>query len=70
MKYRHPEKRRNKESPYLKKPHWIRGKAPSGKQFYDTKKIIIDTEECNLQEKYLNKYLLQDISNIIVQYYV
>ena len=40
MKYRHPEKRRNKESPYLKKPHWIRVKAPSGKQFYDTKKII------------------------------
>jgi len=37
---------------------------------YDTKKIIIDAEECNLQEKYLNKYLLQDISNIIVQYYV
>ena len=33
-------------------------------------KIIIEAEECKLQEKYLNKYFLQDISDIIVQYYV
>ena len=36
---------------------------------YDTEKIIIDVEEFTLK-KYLDKYLLDDIIHIIVNYYV
>ena len=39
MKYRHPEKRNNPDSPYLKKPNWLRVKAPIGIEFNKTKKI-------------------------------
>ena len=37
---RHPEKARKPETPRLKKPDWIRVKAPSGKGYSDTKAIM------------------------------
>ena len=40
MKYRHPEKRNNINSKYLKKPNWIRVKAPVGSQYFETKEIV------------------------------
>ncbi len=37
---RHPEKQNNVISPILKKPSWIRVKAPSSKGYFETKKIV------------------------------
>ncbi len=39
---RHPEKQKNPDSPILRKPHWIRVKAPMGQGFAETKKIMRD----------------------------
>ncbi len=39
---RHPEKQKNPDSPILRKPDWIRVKAPTGKGFAGTKKIVRD----------------------------
>ncbi len=40
MKYRHPEKRNNPDSEILRKPSWIRVKAPVSLKYNLTKKII------------------------------
>ena len=40
MKHRHPEKRNNVISEYIKKPKWIRVKAPIGIKFNEIKKIL------------------------------
>ena len=40
MKYRHPEKRYNPDTPYMKKPNWLRVKAPISEEFSKTKKIL------------------------------
>ncbi len=37
---RHPEKARNPESPVLRKPEWIRVKAPMGKAYSQTETIV------------------------------
>ncbi len=41
-KLRHPEKSNKSDSPILRKPDWIRVKAPNSKQFKATTKIIRD----------------------------
>jgi lipoyl synthase len=38
--HRHPEKRERPESPVLKKPDWIRVKAPSGATYAETREIV------------------------------
>ena len=40
MKYRHPEKRNKPDTPYLKKPSWLRVKAPISVEFNETKRIL------------------------------
>ncbi|WP_425041089.1 lipoyl synthase [Primorskyibacter sp. S187A] len=37
---RHPEKAHRKDNPQPKKPHWIRVKAPTGKGYEDTHRIM------------------------------
>ena len=37
---RHPEKQKNPDSPVLRKPAWIRVKAPTSKGFADTRKVV------------------------------
>ncbi len=39
---RHPEKAHRPDQPILKKPKWIRVKAPGSKGYFDTKKVIQD----------------------------
>ena len=39
---RHPEKEKNKPNPILKKPSWIRVKAPTSKFFKETNKLLKD----------------------------
>ena len=39
-KIRHPEKQKNPETPILRKPDWIRVKAPVSKGYQATKKIV------------------------------
>jgi len=39
---RHPEKQKNPDSPVLRKPDWIRVKAPIGKGYNETRKIMRD----------------------------
>jgi lipoic acid synthetase len=39
---RHPEKQKRADSPILRKPDWIRVKAPLGKLFEETNKIVKD----------------------------
>ncbi len=39
-KHRHPEKRNRVDSPILRKPEWIRVKAPTGKGYLETRKIV------------------------------
>lgn len=39
---RHPEKQRNPDSPVLRKPKWIRVKAPGSKIYAETRKIVKD----------------------------
>jgi lipoyl synthase len=39
---RHPEKMRNPDTPVLRKPHWIRVKAPGSAEYRATQKIIRD----------------------------
>jgi lipoyl synthase len=39
-KPRHPEKRNREDSPVLRKPAWIRAKAPVGKGYLETRKIV------------------------------
>ncbi|PHS28620.1 MAG: lipoyl synthase [Robiginitomaculum sp.] len=38
--HRHPEKRNREDSPVLRKPAWIRVKAPVGKGYLETRKIV------------------------------
>ena len=38
--YRHPEKRNRPDTPVLRKPDWIRVKAPSGKGYAQTRQIV------------------------------
>lgn len=40
MKYRHPEKRHKINTEFKKKPNWIRVKAPTSFQYFQTKEII------------------------------
>ena len=40
MKHRHPEKRNNPDSEIIRKPSWIRVKAPISTKYNQTKKII------------------------------
>ena len=37
---RHPEKQKNPDSPVLRKPSWIRVKAPTSKGYAETRKIV------------------------------
>jgi len=37
---RHPEKQKNADTPILRKPKWIRVKAPTSKGYADTRKIV------------------------------
>ncbi|MDA1090922.1 MAG: lipoyl synthase [Proteobacteria bacterium] len=37
---RHPEKARNPENPVLRKPDWIRVKAPTSKEYGETKRLM------------------------------
>ena len=39
---RHPEKQKRPDTPILRKPDWIRVKAPLGKTFSETQKIVKD----------------------------
>jgi len=39
---RHPEKQKNPDSPVLRKPDWIRVRAPIGKGYNETRKIMRD----------------------------
>ncbi|WP_084396126.1 lipoyl synthase [Henriciella aquimarina] len=39
-KYRHPEKRNRPDTPVLRKPDWIRVKAPTSKGFAETQEIV------------------------------
>jgi lipoic acid synthetase len=39
---RHPEKQKREDTPILRKPDWIRVKAPLGKTFSETQKIVKD----------------------------
>ena len=39
---RHPEKQKRPDTPVLRKPDWIRVKAPLGKTFSETQKIVKD----------------------------
>jgi lipoic acid synthetase len=39
---RHPEKQKRADTPVLRKPDWIRVKAPMGKVFNETRKIVDD----------------------------
>ncbi|NQU59557.1 MAG: lipoyl synthase [Rhodospirillales bacterium] len=41
-KYRHPEKARNPENPPLRKPPWIRVKAPTSKAYGETKRLMAE----------------------------
>ena len=38
--HRHPEKRNRPDTPVLRKPDWIRVKAPSGKGYAETRQIV------------------------------
>lgn len=40
--YRHPEKRNRPDTPQLKKPDWIRVKAPQSEGYHETRKIMKD----------------------------
>lgn len=40
QKPRHPEKQKNPDSPILRKPSWIRVKAPTSSGFSETRKIV------------------------------
>ncbi|MGB0572066.1 MAG: lipoyl synthase [Alphaproteobacteria bacterium] len=39
---RHPEKRNRPDNPIQRKPEWIRVKAPSGKAYHETRKMMRD----------------------------
>jgi len=39
---RHPEKRNRPDSPVLRKPGWIRVKAPVSKEYQATRRIVRD----------------------------
>lgn len=39
-KHRHPEKRNRPDTPVLRKPNWIRVKAPMGKGYQETRDIV------------------------------
>ena len=41
-KLRHPEKQKRPDSPVLRKPSWIRVKAPTSKGYAETRKIVKD----------------------------
>ena len=41
-KLRHPEKQKNADSPILRKPSWIRVKAPTSRGYAETRKIVKD----------------------------
>ena len=41
-KPRHPEKVRRPDTPLLRKPDWIRVKAPGSPVYYETRKIVRD----------------------------
>ncbi len=41
-KHRHPEKANNPENPVLRKPDWIRVKAPTSKAYAETRKLMRD----------------------------
>jgi lipoic acid synthetase len=41
---RHPEKQKRADTPVLRKPDWIRVKAPMGKVFNETRKIVDEGE--------------------------
>ncbi|MEL6861853.1 MAG: lipoyl synthase, partial [Pseudomonadota bacterium] len=38
--YRHPEKRNRPDTPILRKPEWIRVKAPTSKGYAETREIV------------------------------
>ncbi|MEO0882785.1 MAG: lipoyl synthase [Pseudomonadota bacterium] len=40
VKHRHPEKRNRPDTPLLRKPDWIRVKAPTGKGYLATREIV------------------------------
>ena len=44
---RHPEKARNPDTPLLRKPEWIRVKAPGSPQYFATREIVRETRSCN-----------------------
>ncbi|HIE74654.1 MAG TPA: lipoyl synthase [Gammaproteobacteria bacterium] len=39
---RHPEKAKNPENPVLRKPSWIRVKAPTSESYHETRKLMRD----------------------------
>ncbi|OYW78914.1 MAG: hypothetical protein B7Z26_08975, partial [Asticcacaulis sp. 32-58-5] len=41
---RHPEKQNRPESPILKKPDWLRVKAPGSAGYNETRKIVHDAK--------------------------
>lgn len=40
--YRHPEKRNRPDNPIQRKPEWIRVKAPTSKEYFETREIVKD----------------------------
>ena len=40
--YRHPEKRNRPDNPIQRKPDWIRVKAPTSKEYFETRGIVKD----------------------------
>lgn len=40
--YRHPEKRNRPDNPIQRKPEWIRVKAPTSKEYFETRGIVKD----------------------------
>jgi len=41
-KHRHPEKMKNPENPVLRKPDWIRVKAPTSREYGETRRLMRD----------------------------
>jgi lipoyl synthase len=44
LRPRHPEKANNPDTPLLRKPEWIRVKAPGSQAYHDTLKIVRDSK--------------------------
>ncbi len=51
QKLRHPEKRNRPDSPILRKPDWIRVKAPGSPAYHETRRIVRDNKLATVCEE-------------------